>query len=360
MRILIDIGHPAHVHYFRNLILSKKEKGFTFLVTARNTKIIADLLNHYNINYYTRHRGYSNLIMKLFNVITINLQLYKISKYFKPDLFLSFGSIYAAQIAFIFGKPHIALDDTEHSTEQFFLYAPFTETIMTPNSFNKNFGKKQLRFDSFMELSYLHPNYFQPNSNILKKLGVQLNERYVLIRLVSWKASHDRNESGFKYKKLLTMIKTIEKYAKVFISAESSIPLELKNYKINIKAHQIHDVLAYAALYIGEGATMASECAMLGTPAIYVNTLSAGTLQEQNKNGLLYVFNNTMSVIEKAEKILKDRNAKRKQINRSKDYLKNKVNVTEFISWFITHYPHSKMKLIKEPKYQRLFRNNID
>ena len=48
MRILIDIGHPAHVHYFKNLILSKKEKGFTFLVTARNTKIITDLLNHYN------------------------------------------------------------------------------------------------------------------------------------------------------------------------------------------------------------------------------------------------------------------------------------------------------------------------
>ncbi len=37
-------------------------------------------------------------------------------------------------------------------------------------------------------------------------------------------------------------------------------------------------LLAYATLFIGEGATMASECAVLGTPAIYVNSLQLGYL----------------------------------------------------------------------------------
>ena len=105
---------------------------------------------------------------------------------------------------------------------------------------------------------------------------------------------------------------------------------------------------------------MASECAMLGTPAIYVNTLSAGTLQDQEKNGLLYSYRNPKRVIEKAEEILKDRNAKQKQINCSENYLKNKINVTEFMNWFITNYPHSKIKLKKDPEYQNIFRNNLD
>ena len=155
-------------------------------------------------------------------------------------------------------------------------------------------------------------------------------------------------------------METLKKYAKVCITSEGTISKELEKYKLNIHPTDIHHILAHAALFIGEGATMASECAMLGTPAIYVNTLSAGTLQDQKKNGLLYSYRNPKRVIEKAEEILKDRNAKQKQINCSKNYLKNKINVTEFMNWFITNYPHSKIKLKKDPGYQNIFRNNID
>jgi predicted glycosyltransferase len=33
-------------------------------------------------------------------------------------------------------------------------------------------------------------------------------------------------------------------------------------------------------MYIGEGATMASEAAMLGTPAIYYNSLEVSTIKK--------------------------------------------------------------------------------
>tara|TARA_B100000315_G_C14584869_1_gene592441 strand:+ start:2797 stop:2976 length:180 start_codon:yes stop_codon:yes gene_type:complete len=56
----------------------------------------------------------------------------------------------------------------------------------------------------------------------------------------------------------------------------------------------MHDVLYYATLYIGEGATMASECAMLVTHAIYVNSLTAGTLEKQEEYGLIYGFRNSI------------------------------------------------------------------
>ncbi|MFW5804449.1 MAG: DUF354 domain-containing protein, partial [bacterium] len=35
MKILIDIGHPAHVHYFKNFITKMSQKGHSFIVIAR-------------------------------------------------------------------------------------------------------------------------------------------------------------------------------------------------------------------------------------------------------------------------------------------------------------------------------------
>ena len=50
---------------------------------------------------------------------------------------------------------------------------------------------------------------------------------------------------------------------------------------------------------------MASESAIMGTPSIYVNSLTAGTLEDQEKKGLLYIFNSSEGLIEKSIEILK-------------------------------------------------------
>ena len=50
-----------------------------------------------------------------------------------------------------------------------------------------------------MENTYLHPKYFKPNKNILKKLNLTNKEKYVVLRLVSWDASHDIGQKGFKW-----------------------------------------------------------------------------------------------------------------------------------------------------------------
>ena len=39
MKILIDINHPAHVHYFKNFIKIMEKKGHEFLIISRNKEI---------------------------------------------------------------------------------------------------------------------------------------------------------------------------------------------------------------------------------------------------------------------------------------------------------------------------------
>ena len=54
MNILIDIGHPAHVHYFRNFIKIMENKGHKFLIISRNKEMEQYLLNIYKIPYIDR------------------------------------------------------------------------------------------------------------------------------------------------------------------------------------------------------------------------------------------------------------------------------------------------------------------
>ena len=46
----------------------------------------------------------------------------------------------------------------------------------------------------------------------------------------------------------------------------------MKKYKLPTPASAIHSVLAFADLYLGDSQTMATEAALLGTPAIRSNS----------------------------------------------------------------------------------------
>ena len=51
MKILFDIGHPAHVHLFRNAVNILEKKGHELKITARDKDIALDLLNNYGFSY---------------------------------------------------------------------------------------------------------------------------------------------------------------------------------------------------------------------------------------------------------------------------------------------------------------------
>lgn len=357
MRILIDIGHPAHVHYFRNLIKIIQARGHIVLVTARNKEITHSLLNFYGIKFIDRGKGNNAFIGKLLYTFKGDFIIYKKSIKFKPDLFLSFGSPYAAHVAKLFNKPHIAFDDTEHAKLTIQSYVPITGTVLTPECFTKDFGPKQIRFKGYMELCYLHPKYFQPDEDIYKLLKISKFDPYVIIRFVSWKANHDIGHAGFKLKDKISLVTELAKKIKVFISSEGELDDQLKSYVLEVLPEKIHDVLYYSSLYIGEGATMASESAMLGVPAIYINPLSSGTLKEQEqKYGLVYQCKNLNGAISKALEILNIPESREIYRQKKVKLLEENIDVTAFFVWFIENFPESREIMTKNQGYQLNFK----
>ena len=355
MKYLIDIGHPAHVHYFKNFAKSVIARGSEVLFTCRDKEVTIALLKHYGFRYINFGRNYKSKHGKIFGLFIFTIKLFGVSLKFRPNMYLN-ASIYSAVVAWLFRKPHISLEDT-FNMEQVSLYLPFTSCVLTGDYEHPSLGKKEIKYSGYQELLYLHPNYFKPDPGIFDELGIEYGTPYVIIRFVSWHASHDIGYSGLSLEMKRKAVKEFSKYVTVFISSEGELPEDFKKYQIKIPPEKMHNALVFATLFVGEGATMASECAVLGTPAIYINTLEVGYCTEEEKiYGLVYNFRNSEGVIEKALELLNTPNIKQEFQKRHQKMLSEKIDVTAFMVWFVENYPES-VKILKEnPDYQLRFK----
>ena len=290
MTIVFDIGHPAHVHYFKFMIKQLQENNHRVIVFARDKECTHALLKAYGIQFISRGKGSSSFIGKMLYILKTDLQFVIRLLSQKVDVFVGFASPYAAHAAWLLRKKSITIDDTDRAHLSHKLYKPFTSIIATPQVFEKDLGPKQRRFDSFMELCYLHPTVFKSSTNAMQKVGLDNEDRFVILRFVSWGANHDWGQRGLSLELKRKLIQILLPHYKVFISSEGELPEEFIPYKLHLPPEDLHQVLSKASLYIGEGATMAAEAALLGVPAVYTNSLIAGTLKRLQTAGLLYMW----------------------------------------------------------------------
>lgn len=354
MRIVVDINHPAHIHYFKHFIWEMQKRGHEFLITASKKDISYRLLDAYGFDYVRLGNYGESLIEKAINLLLLDLKMYNAIKDFKPDVCIGSGSIRAAHVAFLLKSKSILLESTDHSNEQHMLYLPFVSTILTPTCFLKKMGEKQIYFNGYKELMYLHPNYFTPNPTVLSEIGLKEGDPFIIVRFVSWQASHDIGQHGVCDK--VGLVKELEQYGRVMITSEGALPSELQPYQIRVSPEKLHDLLYYATLYVGDGGTTASEAAVLGTPAVFISTLYCGYQQDEGRYGLLYLFSDPVSGLKdglaKAVCLLNDPNLKKNaSINRLK-LLNDKIDVTEFMIWFIENYPESYYQIEADPAKQ--------
>lgn len=341
VKLLVSVAHPADVHLFKHLIWMFEKKGHEVKIIARNKDICKKLLDIYGFDYDLISNAGNGVFGLGLEMVSRTKKFISIIKKYDPDLVLSMMDPSLAIASKICGKKYISLADTEHSKFVIYTVLPFINVFLTPSCFKKDLGDKQIRFEGYKELAYLHPNFFRPNPDVLSELGLTENEPYIFLRFVSWGSYHDVGQHGISNKK--DLVKMLEKYGKVFITSEEKLDAELEVYKLKLSPDKLHDLLYYATLYIGEGATTASECAVLGTHAIYVNTLRLGYLdEEEEKYDLVYNFSTTndieKNVYDKASELLKNPNLKQEGKIKRENIIKDKIDVTAYIVQFVEQY----------------------
>ena len=362
LRLLFDLGHPAHVHCFKNIIKYFINKGYDVKIVVREREnIVGSLLDYYGLKYEELYPNAKGLPRKAIIMLKNDLKLLKIAKKFNPDVFVSFLSVYSAHVSAILNKPHIAFYDSEPAFLILKTSIHFTNVIITPERLRSNIVPKQkhISIKGYKELAYLRPNWFKPNPDVLEMLGISKDEIYVILRFNAFDASHDIGIKGFSLDDKRILVKELEKCARVFISSELKLPNDLERHAIKIPPHRMHDALYYASLLVGDTGTMVTEAGILGTPAIISHPKSlkmSNFIELEKKYGLIFNIREPRMAIEKAVELIQQSDLKQEWKKKRENLLKEKIDVTAFMTWFIENYPES-FKIMKEnPEYQERFK----
>ncbi len=290
MKILIDINHPAHVHFFRNPIKLLIDRGHEVMVTSRDKEMALDLLEELGIpNRKLSSLGGGGLLSLGKELIQRNLALFKVVREFRPDAMAAIGGTSIAQVGFLARVPSLVFYDTENAKLQNAITYPFSSCVLVPRCYETWLPKRRhVRYDGYHELSYLHRDYFTPDVDIAKANGLVPDKDNYFIRIVSWQANHDVGEQGWTPAMLRKVIDKLGRSGNVIISSERHLPAEFETYLYKGKVSDVHHVLAFCRLFIGESATMASECAVMGVPAVYAAQTGRGyTNEQEHRYGLV-------------------------------------------------------------------------
>lgn len=330
-----------------------QKRGHDILITASKKEISYKLLDSYNFKYESLGSLGSSLLDYIINIPLLDIRMFKVARKYRPDIFIGFASIRAAHVSKIFKKTCINLDDTEHAKWIHRLYVPFSDVILTPLCFKKDFGIKQIRYNGITESSHLHPRYFKPNPKVLDDLGIKNDDVFFILRFSSFTATHDLHSLKMGQEYVIRIIKKLEKHGRIIIFSESNLDDHLKKYACTISPEQYHDLLYYSHMYIGEGSTTAEEAGILGTPSLHFEKLNIdgksqgitpfiGVIEElQNKFGLLYTFHNEEELIKKVDEFLIDIRQTKKDWNIKKRAFEDyEIDLTQYLADFVERYDH--------------------
>ena len=290
MRVLVDIIHPAHVHFFRNPLDILRKRGHEILITSRAKECALDLLEEMGLDHQVISAQRGKGVLPLARELLVRERaLHRVVRSFRPDILAGIGGVFIAHVGALARVPSLVFYDTENATLQNAITYPLASCVIVPECYRSWVpARRHVRYAGYHELSYLHPDRFSPDRGRALANGLDAERDTFLLRLVSWQASHDIGERGWSPELLDAVVARLGEHGRVLISAEGELPERHRGLAYRGRAAELHHVMAFCRALIGESATMASECAVLGVPAIYVAETGRGyTDDQESRYGLV-------------------------------------------------------------------------
>ena len=361
--ILFFLVHPAKFHFHKvqiNKLISNGHK-VDILITKKDILeelVIEEGWNYTNLIPEGRKLSFSNVFISIpyFLFVTI-YRLLKFTKNKKYDLFI--GDLLTI-VGLIRNVPTIfATDDTLKAVPQGALFYKTATHIVAPFITDLGpYNKKKIGYYGYKAIAHLHPNHFKPQrENLPKELK---DDKYFFIRATGFQASHDIGKKGIDNNLLKKIINQLSPHGKILISSERLLPDEFQKYSYTYKKTQIREVLAFAELFISDSTTMTSEAAYLGTPSIeyddYFHEIEQ-MIELKEKYKLIHCFrtNDDVRFLNKINKLLADKDLKKKYKKRQQRLLSDSIDVSSFLVWFYENYPDSRKKYHSSHLVQKKF-----
>ena len=198
------------------------------------------------------------------------------------------------------------------------------------------------------------------------------------MRFASLNAHHDLGIHGMSKEITQRLIEIMEHFGTIYITSERPLEPQFEKYRIKINPLDMHHVMAFASLYIGDSQTMAAEAGVLGVPFVRFNDFVGriGYLRELEDvyelgygihatpitvsgEGLAVSGSGAGDVIRRNDgtvqpsgveelykrvETLVNMDADEKRVlwsARRNQMLSDKVDCAKFLTWFIENYPSS-------------------
>ena len=359
------ISHPAHFHMFRYTIDNLKKDGHDVVVVIRPKDVLETLCENAGMTFYkvkNRPKKWGLFGLGLF-LVEKSFEVWKIARKEKPDLLIGSDGVMAI-VGKLMGKP--SFECFEDDAEAIALYAkmffPLFTGLIGPTCCSAwKWEGKKISYQSYHELGYLHPNQFIPDAAKVTQYGIDVTKPYFLVRFAQLTAHHDVGIHGINTEIAERLVEMLRPHGKVYITSERPLEPQFEQYRIKIDPLDIHHVMAFASLYIGDSQTMAAEAGVLGTPFVRFNDFVGrlaylNELENDYQLGYGHKTNDVEGFFASIQRWLDIPDRKERCAQRRARMLSEKIDYAQLLTWFIENYPDSRRIMQENPDYQWRFK----
>lgn len=368
MNVLIQIVHPAHFYYYRDTIANLKRDGHKVIVAIVTKDVLEDIVQQSGIDYVNicpkPHKSYGKIGV-IYDMIMRDIRMLYLAIKHRVDV-ITGSTIETAHIGWLLRKPNINIGEDDASVVGKYIkqIAPFVDVRLSPYSCNN--GKiehKSVHFPGFWKLAYLHPNRFTPSIENLKQYAINTDKPYFILRFSALNAHHDKGIKGISTEIAQHIIDILSPHGQIYITSERKLEPQFEPYRIKINPLDIHHVMAFATLYIGDSQSMAVEASMLGVPALrfndFVGKKKIGVMEElEHVYGLTYGISShePQQLYDKIHQLIEIPDLREVFQSRRQRMLSEKIDVTAFLTWFLENYPISDVQHAEDEDFWKQFK----
>lgn len=367
MNVLIQLSHPAHFHLYKNVAKNLMDDGHKVFILIKTKDILEDLLIQSGLPYYNilkeAHRKSKAGI--LWDMLVRDGRMISFVHKNKIDL-LTGSTVEVAQVGWLTGKYRVNTGEDDMNVVPLFpkMAGPFLQTILSPKVCNNcSLEPRSIKYASYHELAYLHPNHFEADKRVAEKY-FDVDSTFFIIRFSSLNAYHDKGIKGICTEVAQRLIDILKPHGRIYITSERELEPQFEPYRIMINTADIHHVMAFASLYIGDSQTMAAEAGVLGVPFVRYNDF-VGRIGYLNELEDVYQLGYGIKASEEGsadklyevvERLLSMSDIKEKWQTHRQKMLSEKIDYAKFLTWFIENYPESRKVMKADPDYQWRFK----
>jgi uncharacterized protein len=268
------MGHPAHYHLFKHVIADLRGMGHETAILIKKKDVLEELLRSTGWEYHNilpEGRGDSKAGLAV-GMAKRNWRMWRFCREHSPDVLVG-TSVEISHVGKLLGIPSINVNEDDWDVVPMYakLSYPWATAILAPQGCRMGkWEHKTTFYNGYHELAYLHPNRFTPEREVVNRY-FSASDPYAVIRFSSLNAHHDLGIRGITDNLAEQIIAEIQQHMQVWITSERPLQPEFEKLRMPIDPSDMHHILSFAEVYIGDSQTMAAEAGVLGTPFLRFN-----------------------------------------------------------------------------------------